>query len=60
MGSTRYPTRLDVIQAVRGAAASDQETLATVADRLNRGQVQRCGDAAGATRTVSATEDTAA
>jgi hypothetical protein len=48
MGSTRYPTRLDVIQAVREVAASDQETLATVADRINRGQVRRCGDAAGA------------
>ena len=60
MGSTRYPTRLDVIQAVSEVAASDQETLATVADLINRGQVRLCGDAAGATSDVSATEDTAA
>jgi hypothetical protein len=60
MGSTRYPTLLDVIQAVSEVAASDQETLATVADLINRGQVLLCGDAAGATIDVSATEDTAA
>jgi len=41
-------------------AASDQETLATVADLINRGQVRLCGDAAGATIDLSATEDTAA
>jgi hypothetical protein len=60
MGSTRYPTLLDVIQAVSEVAASDQETLATVADLINSGQVRLCGDAAGATSDVSATEDTAA
>jgi hypothetical protein len=49
MGSTRYLTLLDVIQAVSEVAASDQETLATVADLINRGQVRLCGDAAGAT-----------
>jgi len=60
MVSTRYPTLLDVIQAVREVAASDQETLATVADLINSGQVRRCGDAAAAMIDVSATEDTAA
>jgi hypothetical protein len=60
MGSTRYPTLLDVIQAVSDAASNDQETLATVADLINGGQVRLCGDAAGATIDLSATEDTAA
>jgi hypothetical protein len=53
-------TLLDVIQAVSEVAASDQETLATVADLINSGRVRLCGDAAGATIDVSATEDTAA
>jgi hypothetical protein len=35
MGGTRYPTLLDVIQTVSEVAASDQETLATVADLIN-------------------------
>jgi hypothetical protein len=60
MGSTRYPTLLDVIQAVSDVAASDQETLATVADLINSGQVRLCGDTAGATIDLSVTEDTAA
>jgi len=60
MAQSRYLRLLDVIQAVRDVAARDQETLATVADRINRGQVRRCGDAAGATSDGSATEDTAA
>lgn len=60
MARTRYPTLLDVIQAVSEVAASDQEILATVADLINSGQVRLCGDAAGATIDVSATEDTAA
>jgi hypothetical protein len=60
MGRTRYPTLLDVIQAVSEVAASDQETLATVADLINSGQVRLCGDAAGATIDLAATEDTAA
>jgi hypothetical protein len=60
MVSTRYPTLLYVIQVVSGVAASDQETLATVADLINSGQVRLCGGAAGATIDVSATEDTAA
>jgi hypothetical protein len=60
MARTRYPTLLDVIQAVSEVAASDQETLATVTDLINSGQVRLCGDAAGAMIDVSATEDTAA
>jgi hypothetical protein len=60
MGSTRYPTLLDVIQAVSDVAASDQETLATVADLINSGQVRLCGDTAGATIDLLVTEDTAA
>jgi hypothetical protein len=60
MVSTRYPTLLDVIQVVSEVAASDQETLATVADLINSGQVRLCGGAAGATIDVSATEATAA
>jgi hypothetical protein len=60
MVRARYPTLLDVIQAVSEVAATDQETLATVADLINSGQVRLCGDAAGATIDVSAMEDTAA
>ena len=60
MANTRYPTLLDVIQAVSEVAASDEEILATVTDLINSGQVRLCGDAAGATIDVSATEDTAA
>ena len=60
MASTRYPTLLDVIQAVSEVAASAQAILATVADLLNSGRVRLGGDAAGATIDVSATEDTAA
>jgi hypothetical protein len=60
MGSTRYPTLLDVIEAVSDVTSSDQETLATVADLINSGQVRLCGDTAGATIDLSATKDTAA
>jgi hypothetical protein len=60
MGSTRYPTLLDVIQAVSDVTSSDQETLATVTDLINSGQVRLCGDAAGDTIDLSATKDTAA
>jgi hypothetical protein len=48
MAQSRELTRRAVIPAVREGAASEQEPLATVADRINRGQVRRCGDAAGA------------
>src|SRR5262245_47958757 len=47
MGSTRYLTLFDVIQAVREVAANDQETLVTVAGLINSGQVRLCGDAMG-------------
>jgi hypothetical protein len=60
MGNTRYPTLLDVIQTVSDVTSSDQETLATVADLINSGQVRLCGDTAGATIDLSATKDTAA
>ena len=60
MGSIRYLTLLDVIQAVSEVAASDQEMLATVADLINSGRVRLCGDSAGATIDLSATEDAAA
>jgi hypothetical protein len=60
MARCRSLTLLDVIQAVSEAAASDQETLATVADLINSGQVRLCGDYAGAVIDLSATEDAAA
>jgi hypothetical protein len=53
-------TLLNLIQAVSEVAANDQETLATVADLINSGQVRFCGDAAGATIDVVATADAAA
>jgi hypothetical protein len=55
MARSRYPTLLDLIQAVSDVAASDQETLATVADLINSGQVRLCRAAAGATIDLSAT-----
>jgi hypothetical protein len=60
MTRSRYPILLDVIQAVSEVAASDRETLATVADLINSGQVRLCGDSAGATIDLSATKDAAA
>ena len=56
----RYPTLLDLIQAVQEVAASEQETMATVVDLINSGQVRLCGDFAGATIDLSATVDAAA
>jgi hypothetical protein len=60
MARCRSLTLLDLIQAVSEAARSDQETLATVADLINSGQVRLCGDSTGATIDLSATEDAAA
>ena len=60
MAGCRSLTLLDVVQAVSRAAASDQEMLAAVADLTNSGQVRLCGDFAGATIDLSATEDAAA
>lgn len=57
MARCRSLTLLDVIQAVGEAAASDQETLAAVVNLINSGQVRLCGDSAGATIDLSATED---
>jgi hypothetical protein len=60
MMRSRYPTLLDLIRTVSEVAASDQETLATVADLINSGQVRLCGASAGATIDLSATDDMAA
>jgi len=60
MTRSRYPTLLDLIQAVSEVATSDHETVATVADLINSGRVRLCGHSAGATIDLSATEDTAA
>jgi hypothetical protein len=60
MARSRYPTLLDLIQAVSEVAASDEETIATVADLINSGQVRLCGDSAGAMIDLSATRDAAA
>jgi hypothetical protein len=59
MARSRYPTLLDLIQAVSEVAASDHETLATVVDLINSGQVRLCRAAAGATIDLSAMEDVA-
>ena len=60
MARRRSVTLLDVVRAVSEAAASDQETLAAVANLINSGRVRLCGDFAGATVDLSATEDVAA
>jgi hypothetical protein len=60
MASSRDLTLRDLILAVIGVAASEQQTLATVADPINSGRVRRCGESAGATVDLSATEDAAA
>jgi hypothetical protein len=60
MARCRSLTLLDVIQAVSEAAASEQETLATVVDLINSGKVRLCGESAGATIDLSATKDAAA
>jgi hypothetical protein len=60
MARSRDLMLLDLIQAVREVAANDQETLATVADLINSGQVRLCGDLAGAMIDLSATADAAA
>jgi hypothetical protein len=60
MASSRDLTLRDLILAVIGVAASEQQTLATVADPINSGRVRRCGESAGATIDLSATEDAAA
>jgi hypothetical protein len=49
-------TFLDLIQVVSEVAANDQEVLATIVDLINSGQVRFCGDAAGATIDLLATD----
>jgi hypothetical protein len=53
-------TLLDVMQAVREAAASEQETLATVVHLLTSGQVRLSDDAMKAIQELSAITDVAA
>jgi hypothetical protein len=53
-------TLLDVIQAVREAAANEQETLATVAHLITSGQVRLSDEAIKAIRELSATTNVAA
>jgi hypothetical protein len=49
-------TLLDLIQAVNEVARNDQEVLATIVDLVNSGQVRFCGDVAGATIYLLATD----
>jgi len=60
MARSRYPTLLDLVQAVSEITANEQETLTMMADLINSGQVRLCGGSAGATIDLSATKDTAA
>ena len=53
-------TLLDVMQAVREAAANEQETLATVVHLLASGQVRLYDDAMKAIQELSAITDVAA
>jgi hypothetical protein len=53
-------TLLDVMQAVRAAAANEQETLATVVHLLASGQVRLSDDAMKAIQELSAITDVAA
>ena len=53
-------TLLDVMQAVREAAANEQETLATVVHLISSGQVRLSDDAMKAIQELSAITDVAA
>jgi hypothetical protein len=53
-------TLLDVMQAVREAAANEQETLATVVHLMTSGQVRLSADAITAIRELSVTTHVAA
>jgi hypothetical protein len=53
-------TLLDVMQAVREAAANEQETLATVVHLIASGQVRLSDDAMKAIQELSAITDVAA
>ncbi|HSF32277.1 MAG TPA: hypothetical protein VLK82_17620 [Candidatus Tectomicrobia bacterium] len=59
MARSRYPTLLDLVRAVSEVAASDQETLATVVDLFNSGQVRLCRAAAGTTIDLAGMGDVA-
>jgi hypothetical protein len=60
MVSSDAVTLLDVMQAVREAAANEQETLATVVHLISSGQVRLSDDAIKAIQELSAITDAAA
>jgi hypothetical protein len=60
MVSSDALTLLDVMQAVRAAAANEQETLATVVHLISSGQVRLSDDAIKAIQELSAITDVAA
>jgi len=60
MVSSDALTLLDVMQAVRAAAAHEQETLATVVHLISSGQVRLSDDAIKAIQELSAITDVAA
>jgi hypothetical protein len=60
MVSSDVLTLLDVMQAVREAAANEQETLATVVHLISSGQVRLSDDAIKAIQELSAITDVAA
>jgi hypothetical protein len=60
MVSSDAVTLLDVMQAVREAAANEQETLAMVVHLISSGQVRLSDDAIKAIQELSAITDAAA
>jgi hypothetical protein len=60
MVSSDVLTLLDVMQAVREAAANEQETLATVVHLISSGQVRLSDDAIKAIQELAAITDVAA
>ena len=60
MARSRDLTLLDVIQAVREVAATDQEMLATVVHLISSGQVRLCDDAVRAMKDLLTRTDAAA
>jgi hypothetical protein len=60
MVSSDALTLLDVMQAVREAAANEQETLATVVHLISSGQVRLSDNAIKAIQELSAITDVAA
>jgi hypothetical protein len=60
MANSREITLVDVVQAVREVAASEQETLVTVVHLITSGQVRLSDDARRVMSAFLATTDTAA